>query len=653
MTRQLADFPLIPRDDLFGNPTRAAGQISPDGKWLSWLAPRDGVLNIWLAPKNDPDAAKSVTASKDRPIRMYSWAGDSKSLLYIQDKAGDENFLLYRVDAESGAETTLTPFENTRVQLVGGSHKHKDKVLVGLNNRDPSAFDVHLLDVNTGELSEVFRNEQSFAGFMGDDNLDLRMAIKQNEEGGSDFFRIVGGEAETEPFATTGLEDSLSTSPAGYTSDGSILYWVDSRGRDRAALFAEDAATGERTLIAEHDKADVGGTMRDTKTGVVQAWSANYLRHEWHAIDPAIGASLDFLRETLPGDFSVMSRTEEDDVWIVGNDPLTAPSRTYIYDRKAGTLEKFYVTRPELEGAPLQPMHTREIRSRDGLVLPSFLTLPPGSDEDADGKPEAPVPMVLLVHGGPWARDAYGFNPLHQWLANRGYAVLSVNFRGSTGFGKHFVNASNLEWAGTMHDDLIDAVEWACREGIAQRDKVAIMGGSYGGYATLVGLTFTPEVFACGVDIVGPSNLETLLETIPPYWKPMVKQFHMRMGNPETEEGKALLIERSPLHKADKIVRPLLIAQGANDPRVKQSESDQIVEAMEKHRIPVTYVVFPDEGHGFARPENNIAFTAITENFLAECLGGRAEPIGDTLGKSTAEIRTGEDHVKGLEALTA
>jgi dipeptidyl aminopeptidase/acylaminoacyl peptidase len=653
MTRQLADFPLIPRDDLFGNPTRAAGQISPDGKWLSWLAPRDGVLNVWMAPKDDPDAARPMTAAKDRPIRMYSWAGDGKSLLYIQDKAGDENFLLYRVDVASGEETTLTPFDNTRVQLVGGSHRHKDKVLVGLNNREPSMHDVWLLDVNSGELTEMFRNEQGFAGFESDDNLDLRMAIKQNEEGGSDFFRVVGGEVESEPFAATGLEDSLTTSPAGYTSDGSVLYWVDSRGRDRAGLFAEDSQTGERTLIAEHDKADVGGTMRDTKTGVVQAWSANYLRREWHAIDPEIGKSLDFLRDKLPGDFSVMSRTDEDDIWIVGNDPLTAPSRTFIYDRKAGTLEEIYVTRPELEGAPLQPMQTLEIASRDGLTLPSYLTLPPGCDPDGEGRPRAPLPMVLLVHGGPWARDGYGFNGMHQWLANRGYAVLSVNYRGSVGFGKHFINASNLEWAGTMHDDLIDAVEWAVAEGVAARDKVAIMGGSYGGYATLVGLTFTPEVFACGVDIVGPSNLETLLETIPPYWKPLVKQFHMRMGNPETEEGKRLLIERSPLHKADKIVRPLLIGQGANDPRVKQSESDQIVTAMEQHGIPVTYVVFPDEGHGFARPENNIAFTAIAENFLAECLGGRAEPIGETLGRSTAEIRTGEDYVKGLEALTA
>jgi len=293
-------------------------------------------------------------------------------------------------------------------------------------------------------------------------------------------------------------------------------------------------------------------------------------------------------------------------------------------------------------------MHPLEIRARDGLTLPSYLTLPPGSDPDGDGVPEAAVPMVLLVHGGPWARDGYGFNRAHQWLANRGYAVLSVNFRGSTGFGKEFVNAANLEWGAKMHDDLIDAVEWAIGKGIAQRDKVAIMGGSYGGYATLVGLTFTPNTFACGVDIVGPSNLETLLATIPPYWEPQVKQFHERMGNPNTPEGKQLLVDRSPLYKADRITKPLLIGQGANDPRVKQSESDQIVEAMQKAGIPVTYVLFPDEGHGFARPTNNIAFNAITENFLATCLGGRAEPISGELEKSTAQIVTGAEYVQGL-----
>jgi dipeptidyl aminopeptidase/acylaminoacyl peptidase len=356
------------------------------------------------------------------------------------------------------------------------------------------------------------------------------------------------------------------------------------------------------------------------------------------------------LRKELKGDISVTSRTEDDRLWTVAVDPVVAPASVHLYDRNAKTLKQLYVSRPELVGAPLQPMYPVEIRSRDGLTLPSYLTLPPGSDADGDGVPASPVPMVLLVHGGPWARDDYGYNSYHQWLANRGYAVLAVNFRGSTGFGKAFISAGDLEWGRKMHDDLIDAVDWAVKRGVAPVDQVAIMGGSYGGYATLAGLTFTPTTFACGVDIVGPSNLETLLKTIPPYWVPLIEQFHQRMGNPNTPEGLALLKERSPLYKAGDIVRPLLIGQGANDPRVNQAESDQIVEAMKAKGIPVTYVLFPDEGHGFARPENNIAFNAVTENFLAGCLKGRAEPIGETVKKSSAKVPVGVQHTPGLEA---
>ena len=648
----LSEFPLIPRDALFGNPTRAGGQISPDGKWLSWLAPKDGVLNVWMAPINDPDGGKAMTKATDRPIRQYFWAPDSQSLLYIQDKGGDENFLLYGVDIATGKETSLTPFENTRVMLIGGSESIRDKLLVGLNNRNPTFHDVHLLDLNSGELTLVIENE-GYAEFMADDTLTVRMAMRQNEAGGTDYFHVIDNVVELEPFSSTATEDSLTTNPAGYTRDGSTLYWLDSRGRDTAALFAQDMATDETTLIAQDDKADIGGTIRNKKSGEIQAYSVNYLKTKWTSIDPEIGAALAWLRERLDGEFGVQSRTEDDRMWIVWNDPLTAPTRTFIYDRAAQTLTPFYVTRPELEGAPLQPMHMLEISSRDGLTLPSYLTLPPGSDREGNGRPSQPVPMVLLVHGGPWARDGYGYDNIHQLLANRGYAVLSVNFRGSTGFGKHFLNAANKQWGLKMHDDLIDAVNWAIDSGIAQADKVAIMGGSYGGYATLAGLTFTPDVFACGVDIVGPSNLETLLETIPPYWAPMVKIFHERMGNPATEEGLALLKAASPLYKADQITKPLLIAQGANDPRVKQAESDQIVGAMKEAGIPVTYVLYPDEGHGFAKPANSIAFFAIAENFLAECLGGRAEPLGDVLEPSTAEVIEGAEHVAGFAVVPA
>ncbi len=640
-------FPLIPRDALFGNPSRAMGRISPDGQWLSWLAPDNDVLNIWLAPASDPGNAKVITSADERPIQQYMWSPDSRTVLYIQDKGGDENFLLYSINVATGEESCLTPFDNTRVDIIAGSHAMKDAILIGLNNRDPQFHDVHRLNLNSGELTLVLENT-GYAGFMADDTLTLRMAMRQNEAGGTDYFRVNDNIVEEEPFSATEMEDALTTSPAGYTNDGSILYWLDSRDRDTAALYAEDVETGERTLIAEDDRADIGGTLRNAETGVIEAYSVNYLTTQWTAIDPAIGAAFEFLRSQLSGEIGVSSRTDDDRTWIVWNDPLTASTATYIYDRDAGTLTPFYVSRPELEGMPLQPMHTVEISARDGLTLPSYLTLPAGCDADATGRPSAPVPMVLLVHGGPWARDNYGFNSTHQMLANRGYAVLSANFRGSTGFGKSFINAGNKQWGLAMHDDLIDAAQWAVDEGIAQPEKIAIMGGSYGGYATLAGLAFTPDTFACGVDIVGPSNLETLLETIPPYWAPMVKIFHERMGDPGTEEGLALLKAASPLYKADQITKPLLIAQGANDPRVKQAESDQIVGAMKDAGIPVTYVLYPDEGHGFARPVNSLAFFALAENFLAQCLGGRAEPVGDVMAPSTAQIIEGAVHVKGL-----
>lgn len=644
-----AAAPLIERSKLFGNPSRSGASLSPNGEWLSWLAPRDGVMNIWVAPVADLAAAKPLTASKDRPIRQSFWSPDSSMVMYVQDKGGDENFLLYGIDIASGLERTLTPFEKTRVQVINVSPLIKDRILVGLNNRDARWHDVHSLELKTGTLTEIMRGD-GYAGFLADANLAIRMALRPNADGGYDFFTVNNNTVEEKPIASTTLEDSLTTQPGGFTTDGKTLYWIDSRGRNTAALIAQDVATGKTRVIGESSQADISNAMSNPKTGEIEAYAVTYLRDEWVAIDPKIGADLTWLRERLKGDVSVTTRTEDDQLWTVAVDPVVSSPSVHLFDRKQRKLTELYVSRPELAGAPLQTMHPIELKSRDGLTLPSYLTLPPGSDRNGDGRPEAPVPLVLLVHGGPWARDDFGYNPYHQWLANRGYAVLSVNYRGSTGFGKSFIEAANLEWAGKMHDDLIDAVQWAIDQKVSPADKIAIMGGSYGGYATLVGLTFTPTTFACGVDIVGPSNLETLLKTIPPYWTAGIQQFHRRMGNPNTPEGLALLKERSPLYKAGNIVKPLLIGQGANDPRVNQAESDQIVSAMQQKGIPVTYVLFPDEGHGFARPDNNIAFNAVTENFLATCLGGRAEPIGATVKSSSAQVPVGAAFTPGLEA---
>lgn len=648
-TAAAAAAPLIERSKLFGNPSRSGASLSPNGQWLSWLAPRDGVMNIWVAPVSNLGAAKPLTVSKDRPIRQSFWAPDSSMVMYVQDKGGDENFLLYGIDIVSGLERTLTPFEKTRVQVINVSPLIKDRILVGLNNRDARWHDVHSLELKTGKLTEVMRGD-GYAGFLADANLAIRMALRPNADGGYDFFTVNNNTVEEKSIASTTLEDSLTTQPGGFTTDGKTLYWIDSRGRNTAALIAQDVATGKTRVIGENPRADISNTMSNPKTGEIEAYAVTYLRDEWVAIDSTIGADLAWLREQLKGDVSVTTRTDDDQLWTVAVDPVVASPSVHLFDRKQRKLTQLYVSRPELAGAPLQAMHPIELKSRDGLTLPSYLTLPPGSDSNGDGRPEAPVPLVLLVHGGPWARDDFGYNPYHQWLANRGYAVLSVNYRGSTGFGKSFIEAANLEWAGKMHDDLIDAVQWAIDQKVSPADKIAIMGGSYGGYATLVGLTFTPTTFACGVDIVGPSNLETLLKTIPPYWTAGIQQFHRRMGNPNTPDGLALLKERSPLYKAGNIAKPLLIGQGANDPRVNQAESDQIVNAMQQKGIPVTYVLFPDEGHGFARPENNIAFNAVTENFLATCLGGRAEPIGATVKSSSARVPVGAAFTPGLEA---
>ena len=651
-TLKREDVPLIPRQVIFGNPDRALVRVSPDGSKLAFLAPLDGVLNVWVAPVDAPERAEPVTRDTGRGIQQYFWAYTGEHVLYLQDKNGDENWRLYSVNVRTGETRDLTPLEGVQARVQELSPKFPKEILVGLNDRDPSLHDLYRLDIETGERQLVLKNE-GFLGFTTDDDFNVRLAMRLTPDGGNEILKRTP-EGAWEPFARIPMEDTLTTWPITFDETGRVLYLVDSRGRDTAALVALDVETGSTGVLVEDPQADVHDVLVHPVEKRVQAAASTYARKRWHVVDPAVEPDLAYLQTVEDGELEITSRTLDDRLWVVAYDVDNGPVRYYLYDRERRAARFLFTNRRALEGLPLARMRPVILEARDGLKLVSYLTLPVWADPDGDGRPEEPLPMVLWVHGGPWARDTWGYEPVHQWLANRGYAVLSVNFRGSTGFGKRFLNAGNKEWGRKMHDDLLDAVEWAVREGVAQPDKVAIMGGSYGGYATLVGLTFTPDAFACGIDIVGPSNLITLLESIPPYWKPLMELWATRVGDPRTEEGRRLLWERSPLRLVDRITKPLLIGHGANDPRVKQQESEQIVKAMQEKGIPVTYVLYPDEGHGFVRPENRLSFFAIAEAFLAECLGGRFEPVGDDFRGSSLTVPVGAEHVPGLkEALEA
>jgi dipeptidyl aminopeptidase/acylaminoacyl peptidase len=705
--------PLIPRRLILGNPARSGGSISPDGRWLGFCAPVDGVMNVWVAPADRPDEARSVTADTHRGVRIYGFAHTGDHLLYLQDTDGDENTRLYVLTLSTGEVRPVTP-AGARAELAVAAPERPTEVVVTLNDRDPQLFDVVIVDLVTGGHTRILENDR-FGGFVVDRQYAVRFAYEFREDGGITIFQRQG-EGWVE-WLVVPQADSSATQVREITQDGRRVYLTDSRDRDTSALFVVDLETGERTLVHEDARADVDQILVHPVTREVVAVSVEHLRPEWTALDPATERDFAALRAALGpssggGDaFTVVSRTRDLRRWVVVTDRPDAPVRTHLYDRETGKTQLWFDARPELAVHPLPPMHPVAIRSREGsssggpnpglssegptpglslggptqglslggptqglslggptqglslggptqglslggptpgLEMPSYLTLPIPSDPSRTGLPSAPLPMVLLVHGGPWWRDRYEPNPWHTLLADRGYAVLSPNFRGSTGFGKAFVNAGDREWGRKMHDDLLDAVAWAIDRGIADPDRVAIMGGSYGGYAALAGLTLTPEVFACGVDLVGPSSLITFMETIPPYWEPARRMLEARVGNPRDEAERAMLIDRSPLSHVDAIRRPLLIAQGANDPRVKKSESDQIVAAMEASGIGVTYLLYPDEGHGFVRPENNLSFAAVTEAFLARWLGGRFEPVGDALSGSSVQVVTGAELISGL-----
>ena len=478
-------------------------------------------------------------------------------------------------------------------------------------------------------------NPGDVIGWGVDSKLQVRAAQAATPEGGMVIRLRDDPQSDWRNWIEAGPEDSLTLQFADFTADGKSAHVVSAVGRDTAALIRKDIATGAEEVIAASDSSDLDGAMVHPKTHVVEAVSFAPGRKEWKVIDPSVKADFEGIAKLNDGDFSIVDRDDADATWLVAFTSDRGPVRYYSWDRGAKKGTFLFVHQPKLEGLQLAGMKPVQIKTRDGLTLNAYLTLPAGIEAKD-------LPMVLLVHGGPWARDNWGYNSMAQWFANRGYACLQVNYRGSTGYGKAFLNAANKQWGKSMHDDLIDACEWAVAEGFADKDKIAVFGGSYGGYAALAGVTLTPEYFACAVDIVGPSNLRTLVESIPPYWKPMRSIFDTRMGNIDDPADEELIKAASPLFKADQIVRPLMIGQGANDPRVKQAESEQIVEAIAKNDGQVTYVLYPDEGHGFARPENRIDFNARAEKFLAEHLGGRFELISGDQERhpgSTAVVR--------------
>jgi prolyl oligopeptidase PreP (S9A serine peptidase family) len=496
------------------------------------------------------------------------------------------------------------------------------------------------------------KENPGYVGWLADNNLEPRLGYRSTPTGGLEVLKLdEEGESLLMEIAP---DDALTTYAIGFDATNTNLYALSSGGRDTAALVEIDFETGAEKVLAEGARADISAVAIDAKTHEIFGYATNYLRVDWHGLDDKSAAQMKAMQAAIPGDLQILASTADGNTLVVYADSAEKPGIYYLYDRAEDEARELFETRPVLDSDDLEPMYPVEIASRDGKTLVSYLTLPTGVARNDKGIPESPQPMVLYVHGGPWARDSYGYSATHQWLANRGYAVLSVNYRGSTGFGKGFVNAAIKEFSGKMHDDLIDAVNWAVENKIAEKDEIAIMGGSYGGYATLVGVTFTPDTFACGVDIVGPSSLVTLVESFPAYWGPSLEfTWYKYVGNPADETARADMFNRSPISRVKDIKVPLLIAQGENDPRVTKLESDQIVAAMNKNELPVTYLNYPDEGHGFARPENNMSFYATSEGFLSNCLGGRYEPIGDDFKGSSVQVLNGAEHVPGLSEITA
>jgi dipeptidyl aminopeptidase/acylaminoacyl peptidase len=612
--------PLIPKSVLFGNADRGMPRISPDGKQIAYLAPNNGVMNVFVRTigKNDD---RVVTSDTIRGIRSFFWQGDSERILYLQDRNGDENWHLFQTDLATRQTRDLTPYENVVVQLPGLDGGRGNELLIFLNKRTATAHDVYRLDLSSGSLTLDTENPGDVSGWTADHDSVVRAALALLPDGSSEIrYRETAQAAWRVVLKLPADESGMGgvSSVLGFTADNRRLLILSSIRSNTARLMEFDPETGAMKVLAQDRQYDVSNVMCHPATHELQAAYTIRAKKAWKFFDKAVQADFRALKAVRSGEIDVVSRDQSDRKWIVSFASDQAATYFYLYERGTQSASLLFASHQALVGIELAKMRPISFTARDGLTVHGYLTLP-------RAKRHRNLPLILLVHGGPWGRDTWRLNPEAQMFANRGYAVLQINFRGSTGYGKAFCNAGNREWAGKMHTDLLDGKQWAIDQGYADPAKVAIYGGSYGGYAALVGLAFTPDEFACGVDYVGPSNIVTLLKTIPPWWTTIKALFTTRVGDPDTEVE--FLNSRSPVFKADQIKAPLLIAQGAHDPRVKQAESDQIVDAMRRNGKEVEYLLFPDEGHGFARPENRMRFYAAVEQFFAQHLGGRAEPI--------------------------
>lgn len=640
--------PLIDRELFFGDPEISGAQISPDGKFIAFVKPLKGTRNVWVKRTEEPfDKAKPVTADTTRPIPGYFWSRDGKYILFVQDKGGDENYLVYAVDPaaapaagqEVPAARNLTDMKGVRAQIVNVPRTDPDALYVSINDRDKAWHDLYKVKISTGEKTLVRENKDRLVGWTFDLKDQLRLATRVADNGDTEILRV-DEKSFTKVYSCNVFE---TCGPVRYHKDGKRVYFTTNKGdsQDLVKLVLFDPATGKEELVEQDplNRVDFGNAAFSEVTDEMIFTSYEDERERLYWKDKALEADYQLLKKQLSDkDVGLGSSTKDEQLFLITAYSDTEPGERYLFDRKTKKLTLQYRSRETLKRDHLAPMKAVRYKSSDGLEIPAFLTLPKGVAAKN-------LPVVIMPHGGPWARDSWGYDTFAQFYANRGYAVLQPNFRGSTGYGKKFIDAGNKQWGDKMQDDITWGAKYLVAEGIADPKRIGIMGGSYGGYATLAGVTFTPDLYAAAVDYVGPSSLITLLESIPPYWEAFRQVFYKRMGDPNTPEGKAQLERQSPINHANKIKTPLLVVQGQNDPRVTKREADAIVIALRDRGFPVEYINAPDEGHGFAKPINNMAMIATTEKFLAKFLGGRHQPevkpeVASRLKEITVDVKT-------------